>query len=772
MYKRTKFILLIILLPFLAFNQEKIALSGRVLEGLTHNRMENVQIERVDKNHFELIGTTDSLGIFKIRFPLKSKLRFRYSGYYDKIIDSDKFNANELITIHMNSMGGKIDTVSVKIDYKIKTEVDRLVYIAKNDVNSARSNGLEIMSKLPLLEVLSNDKIYFNGKENYTILVNGKKNLAASTNLSSYLESLNGDQIKRIELINSSSAKYDAEGSGQVINIILADPPMNGYNLSTSFRAQSLGFVSGSINADIRHKFVQLGIYINNSLQEFPYSKSRRTVHNDSELIHLNSSFKNKFITQNYGFDATLKLDSLNTLGFNSGLNYSKFNSIFHQEISNLQNTRKEDDKNSKLIGINYQHNFKYKKDKYYFVAYQFRNNSEHLKNFFENSLQNINSSEFKEHSTQFDFAIPRFISKIDIEFGTKMIFRTNAANGLDYLSNDNFVRRLDHNQNIYATYISSLFSINNFSVKAGLRSENTFVKQNNRENTEDINILDKKYMNILPSINALYRFSRNRTISTSFNIQISRPSIFQLNPAKEVYDNNSYIIGNPDLQPVKNHNFEFAFSKFHKFNYRIAYRLSYSQDEIQSIVKLLDSNIFEYTYGNISGGLENEINLYASKSFLKDKLDISLNSRVTKVNLMGYINTSLVNKSNVVFGINSNGGFNFPNGHRISYYINLVSPRITLQSKSTMFLSSSIGYSKTFKSNLRLNFTIYNPFQANLEQKTSYKMNSGQIQTFRTIVPYRNFELRLTYSLKKLKRQINGTDKSIENNDLNNIKI
>lgn len=112
----------------------------------------------------------------------------------------------------------------------VKVESDKITYSVKDDSDAKTNNVLDMLRKVPMVTVDGQDNIKVNGSSSFKVYVNGKPNAMISSNPSTILKAMPASVVKNIEVVTNPGAKYDAEGTGGILNItMLTDSSMEGY---------------------------------------------------------------------------------------------------------------------------------------------------------------------------------------------------------------------------------------------------------------------------------------------------------------------------------------------------------------------------------------------------------------------------------------------------------------------------------------------------------------------------------------------------------------
>ncbi|MCP9762227.1 outer membrane beta-barrel family protein [Lacihabitans soyangensis] len=572
-------------------------ISGNVVDDAVTTAVEFANIALINIETKKPVDGTmaDEKGFFSMKKVAAGTYNIQVSfiGFDTKIIEKvvvEKGKDVELGVIKLKQSTKQLDELVVSGQAAmIEEKVDRLVYNAEKDLSAKGGDASDILKNVPMLSVDLEGNVSLRGSENIRVLINNKPSTIVASSIADALKMIPADIIKSVEVITSPSAKYDAEGSAGIINIITKKSSLQGLNLNidsgVGLRGSNLG-----LNGNFRKG--KLGITLGGFGRAF-YNKSAGET---SQLLKSTgvSTEQNQdgnhfgmFGRYNIGLDYELaKNQSLSgTLAFgirsfdrDQVLNSSSFlnGSLLNSSIRDISSI---DRSNSMDANIDYIRTFKPGQE--WSVSTQFSQNK--LVNNFDSDLlsisneilsrqKNINDNLNTEITLQSDYVSP-IGKKQQIEFGAKGVFRTVEsdfeyllANPTGNFSSDarNPSGYLNYSQNVMAAYASYLFTTKKkFNFKVGARYEYTEITADDSRGAIEI----PAYSNLVPSFN-VSKSIKATTYKLGYNRRIQRPGLQQLNPNVNLVNPLSISYGNSSLNPELTDNVEFSISKSIKKSY------------------------------------------------------------------------------------------------------------------------------------------------------------------------------------------------------------
>ena len=654
-----------------------------------------------------------------------------FIGFKDKTIEIkvEKGKDNDLGVIKLAQSVKQLEEVTVTAEKSmIEEKVDRLVYNAEKDLTSKGGDAADILRKVPMLSVDLDGNVSLRGTSNLKVLINNKPSTIVASSIADALKMIPADLIKTVEVITSPSAKYDAEGSGGIINIILKKSTLQGLTLNVD---SGVGIRGSNLSLNGNYRQGKLGVTLGGFGRVF-YNKSatsldQTTLRNGIPTLtnQTADAFDNGlFGRYNLGFDYDLAKNQSLTASVAFGTrNFSRSQDFTINQYTNsvlnstsYRDVTSKDLSNSVDINLDYIRTFKPSQE--WSVSGQFSQNKL-TNNFFTDLLstsqelvsrqKNLNKNFNNEVTLQTDYQTP--IQKNQMfEVGLKTVIRqVNSdyeyliANPTGSFSSDarNPAGLLNYSQNIAAGYLSYTYSTKNkYTFKVGSRYEYTTITANDQKGTISI----PAYGNLVPSVNISKSVGKASTLKLAYNNRIQRPGLQQLNPNYNASNPQSISIGNPSLRPEVSNNLEFSLSTNIKKTYlnvslfgrqtnNSITRISMPSDSVVGAIITTFQNIGkEQTFGtNIFGNF-----FITPKWTLNGGLDLYYNYLEGQQTGLNGISSTISN-SGIVVGGRLQSSITLQKGWAIQAFGGFRGNRVQLQGTQGGMGMYSIGARKEF---------------------------------------------------------------------------
>ena len=569
-------------------NVNLVLVSGKIIEIETNLPLEYATITFFSKveNKMKGGGITDPDGNFSISIPQGT---YDVSVEYFSFENITKLNVNfnqdtNLGTLKMNSDLQALDAVDIIAEKTtVEIKLDKKIYNVGRDLTVRGGSVSDVLDNVPSVSVDIEGNVALRGNGNVRILINGKPSGLVGLNSTDALRQLPADAIEKVEIITSPSARYDAEGTAGILNIILRRSKILGLNgaiIINSGYPNQLG-ASGNIN----YRTGDINVFNNSG---YSYRKSPGS-----------SGVETEFFNTEYDEDGILIQDSPNTFrneyrtferirkGFNSntGVEWyitptTSLTTAFLASKSNNSNESFNRAETLDLTGAVISESVRYDPETetdqttQFSVNFdkQFHGNSEHRLTFdfqLENSSEDEGSiiyndgiaaervrtiEDQKRVLIQSDFTLP-INDKTRFEGGYNGRFSTNnTAYSLEFAEDDSFIldtnisNVLVYKENVNAVYTQYGSKVKDkFSFLLGLRMEATNITISQLSSNEYSN---SNYIGLFPTVNLGYEFSENQNLTIGYNRRISRPRSRFLNPFPSRSSATNLFQGNPNISP------------------------------------------------------------------------------------------------------------------------------------------------------------------------------------------------------------------------------
>ncbi|MDE6231130.1 MAG: TonB-dependent receptor [Muribaculaceae bacterium] len=544
----------------------------------------------------------------------------------------------------------------------LKTDGANISYNLEEDDTSKGQSVLDALKKIPLITVDAQDNIYIKGDSNFKIYVNGKEDPMLKANASTILKSMPSDAVSKIEVITEPGAKYDAEGSAGILNLITEKKQRkDGYagSIEANFSSQSYGgnlFGSvkvGNFNADASLTYAEnTGLWQENrshAITEYdnPARELGKKIEEAAQKIgfrfgmaSLNMSWQpssNNLFTWGgswRGLNGNLKEISSETSG------YDRAGKLLWRVFQAMDGSL---DNQGAAANASWRHNFDSEGGHRIIAAYAFNFGLNELNTTSENSTIDYIQSDFtgihaanyeREHTAQVDYANPFGGEKHLMEVGVKGIFRRNSSDSFNKMGNSggDLLKVpesevvTDQNQDILAVYASYTGHYGNWNTVAGVRFEHTISGMTFHEG--DYENFKRHLNDLVPNASVSYSFSPAHTIRLAYQMRITRPSISDLNPFTYSIQDTQVKMGNPDLKSEHHNRVSLSYSNYGRvFGGNLSFEYTHSTNSINQYVYMIDEIEYQTT-ANIGHQDDFRLNGFLNIA-ISNKMTLNLNGSV-----------------------------------------------------------------------------------------------------------------------------------------------
>jgi len=614
--------LLLLSSNFLFAQQKQIEIKGTIIDSLTKEAIPYATVMIMEiKPDKKVSGTTSREdGAFDLTTKADDFfIEVRFMGYKTKIISKISENSEDinLGNIFLTPYNQALDEVVVTGERsKMEFRLDKRVFNVGSDISSTGMGVLDVLNNVPSVNVNIQGEISLRGNRGVQILIDGKPSVLANEQ-SNALGTITANMIESIEVITNPSAKYEAQGTSGIINIILKKEDKQGFNGSISANTgipdnHSIG-VSLNRRTENFNLFTQMGA----GHRSLPFHKksANENLEESSEVRTEGTEYRNEtFFNITLGTDYYLNDKNVITLSGNfayetekhpSNTKISFFDSA-EQLTSKYERIESTSAKNPK-----YQYNLQYKK--------KFENNEEHILQFStlgaffgkDQSSDFINTpvidTKIDLHQfTETDFYQNDFMFKLDYTnpISEKITLESGGIYEINDVGNEyavynrqdddlipvtDLTNTLEYSQKVLGLYGTGALETENWGLKIGFRWENTDL-QTLLVDTQQENL--QNYSNLFPSLHSSYKFNDKYSVQAGYSKRIFRPGLWDLNPFLNVRNNYNISRGNPNLEPEFSDSYEltgiFIFGKaslntsiYHLFTTKVIENIATFQNNV-----------------------------------------------------------------------------------------------------------------------------------------------------------------------------------------------
>ena len=615
----------------------------------------------------------------------------------------------------------------------IAYKVDRKVINAKEFPGADKA--MDLLENVPSLQVGIDGKLTYRGDGNFIVYVNGRP----EQNGEDKLRQISANRIQYVEIITNPTAKYDAEGTAGIIQVILKRNRLEGYAINTSIKVSSLGSKEWLFSID--QKSEKGGWYIEGQWDDYVDKKQKSTtkqlVTNSAGLLETLSNIdtkdygNNSFVKFGFNYDLTEKdyLDFMvsgdpvrrSGISVNNGhyteskriggneesvetYNFDSWFAMYYRYLSAVTTYEHAFTKDrSHLLTAHvdystYLHPLKEEKRD----VKEYANRTERLgyiaKEYNEIVFKtNVAYKNELSEKSKFEIGI-----KVDLDHIPKLTTESGmfrADNTIEAFSNEKSDQKVDFEQDVYAGFITFESSFGKLDYKLGFRSEYTDRQSNfsyKDENLQEILVpAEKRFVDFFPSLHFVYNFSEENQLSLSYSRRINRPDYWELIPLKRYETPYIYYTGNGNLLPSYVDAVEFGYMRSWENNFVSAeVFLRNTNDLIQSYYTADENSRITWTKENVGNSLSTGVELMSGfdvSAWWKMNVSASLYSYRLDVKIENY------KEEKWQGDIRFNNTFNITPSLSLRYQMVYQSPFVGAQTERDDFMFSNLAIRKSF---------------------------------------------------------------------------
>ncbi len=777
-----------------------VSVTGRVLDKETSEPLEYATIAFFSKKENKIVtgGITDINGEFKIEVPTGIyDISIEYISFKTQTIPNKNLSQDENIGTFILALDSEsLDAIEIIAERTtVEIKLDKKVYNVGKDLTVRGGTVSDVLDNVPSVAVDVEGNVSLRGNDNVRILINGKPSGLVGLNSTDALRQFPAEAIERVEVITSPSARYDAEGSAGILNIILRRSKLQGLNGAITINGgfpETAGF-SGNIN----YRTGDFNFFNNSgiSYRESPGESSNESQFFNRGIDSTGVAFDNpdSFLNEINETDRIRR--NINTnLGVEWYLNdqTSLTGSILYREGNNDNITRNnsitidgdgnetttfrfdpEEEENETLqYTLNFDKQFGDDSDHKLVAEFQYDNSNENELSFItQNGIidRSVNTLDEQDRILlQADYNLP-INENSRFEAGYRGSFReqdTDFSVNLFDVNTDTFTldtnvsNNLIYTENINAVYVQYGSKIEDkFSYLLGLRFEDTQVTINQRTSNE-VNEID--YSSLFPTVNLAYEFNDSQSITLGYNRRVRRPRSFFINPFPSQNSLTNLFQGNPNLDPSFSNALDLSYlNRFGKFTLSSSLFYQRSTDNFNFITE--DSgqdvviggtsiDVIRTTVTNL--GSNSRYGFDFNLSFRPNrKFNINTDLNVFQNEIRGDFNGTNFDADIFSLRARINAKYTLPCGIDWQTRLNYRGPNENAQTRTRGIFSANLAFSKdVFNDNGSISFNISDLLNSRRRQSTTVtptfsRENESQFRQ-------RSFNLAFTYRFNQKKNQ------------------
>lgn len=566
----------------------------------------NIKVTEQGSDKFVGGGITDAGGNFNVSGLKDGKytLSLTFMGYKDVTRQFEITPAKREVQfklLYMAEDAKQLKEVTVTGQRAtMKLEVDRKSFDVGQLISNAGQAASDVLDNIPSIEVDNDGNVSLRGNSSVEVWINGKASGLTSDNRAQILQQLPAESIERIEVIDNPSAKFSAEGSAGIINIVLKKDRKAGYYGSVQAGGDTRGGANTSFNVNYNSRLIDS--YLNIGYRHRAntgHMESQQTSDTYNQTYDSDSKQRgNNFFTRaGVTLHATTKDDfSLSGMLMHGGGNSHSYTPYIYTAVANGLNNYQLDRINRSRTGMdmrygefNYRHSFNDK----HFIDFTADLSSWKMNgdNWYQDSTVVVGIDDvtysyqyrpqyINNHRKELKLEYENQVTKnFKIEAGYNGNFSRENTPQESYMDNTSFdgtnasedklfFNRFIYKQDLHAFYTTLSYKFGALSLMGGLRGEYWRVNTESYtwEQEHDASLREqpfkKDYFQLFPSVFMSWQMTETQQLQLNYTRRLRRPWGGQLNSFRDTRDATTVSFGNPYLTPEFSNSFSLNYLK------------------------------------------------------------------------------------------------------------------------------------------------------------------------------------------------------------------
>lgn len=566
----------------------------------------NIKVTEQGSDKFAGGGITDAGGNFNVTGLKDGKytLTLTFMGYKDVTRQFEITPAKREVQfklLYMAEDAKQLNEVTVTGQRAtMKLEVDRKSFDVGQLISNAGQSASDVLDNVPSIEVDNDGNVSLRGNSSVEVWINGKASGLTSDNRAQILQQLPAESIERVEVIDNPSAKFSAEGSAGIINIVLKKDRKAGYYGSVQAGGDTRGGANTSFNINYNSRLIDT--YLNIGYRHRAntgHMESQQTSNTYNQTYDSDSKQRgnNLFTRAGVTLHATTKDDfSLSGMLMHGGGNSHSYTPYMYTAVANGLNDYQLDRLNRSRTGMdmrygefNYRHSFTDK----HFIDFTANLSSWKMNgdNWYQDStvIANVDDVTYSyqyrpqhinNHRKELKLEYENQVTKnFKVEAGYNGNFSRENTPQESYIDNSSFdgtnasedklfFNRFIYKQDLHAFYTTLSYKFGALSLMGGLRGEYWRVNTESYtwEQEHDASLREqpfkKDYFQLFPSVFMSWQMTETQQLQLNYTRRLRRPWGGQLNSFRDTRDATTVSFGNPYLTPEFSNSFSLNYLK------------------------------------------------------------------------------------------------------------------------------------------------------------------------------------------------------------------